>query len=75
VQFVEIAGNSQILISVVEPQDWHLTDADAQLLFSTPILTDPKRQRIVMRCNVPTLSGVLNAVAGSGATVEHVYDS
>jgi hypothetical protein len=74
VQFVEIAGNSLILISVVEPQDWHLTDADARPLFSTPILTDPKRQRIVMLCNVPTLSRVLNAVAGSRATVEHVYD-
>lgn len=74
VQFVDIAGNSQILLSLLAPQDWRYAGDDAQLLFSTPILTDPKRQRMVMRCDVPTLVRVLNALAGSGAMVEHVYD-
>ena len=74
VDFVEIAGNSQILISVLAPQDWRSTSGEAQQLFSAPILTDQKRQRIVMRCDVTALSRVLSAIAGSGVTVEHVYD-
>jgi hypothetical protein len=74
VQFVDIAGNAQILVSLLAPQDWRYAGDDAQLLFSTPILTDPNRQRMVMRCDVPKLVRVLNALAGSGAIVEHVYD-
>jgi hypothetical protein len=42
--------------------------------FQSPVLTDPKRQRIVMRCDVPALSRVLNAIAAGNVTLEHVYD-
>src|SRR5215469_1701789 len=65
IDFVEIAGNSQILVSVLTPQGWRNTSGEAQQLFSAPILTDQKRQRIVMRCDVTALSRVLNAIAGS----------
>ncbi len=53
VQFVEIAGNSQILVSVLTPLSWHYDGPDAQQIFSAPIL-DPKIQRVVMRCDVPS---------------------
>jgi hypothetical protein len=74
VHFVEIAGNSQILTSLLAPRDWRNEHGDAQQLFSIPVLTDPKRQRIVMRCDVPALSRVLNAIAAGNVTLEHVYD-
>ena len=74
VDFVEIAGNSQILISLLAPREWRSENGDAQQLFSTPVLTDPKRQRVLMRCDVPNLARVLNAFAGAGLTLEHVYD-
>ena len=72
--FVEIAGNSQILISLLAPPDWVNDRADAQQLFSTPVLTDLERQRVVLRCDVPTLSHVLNEFARGRLTLEHVYD-
>jgi len=74
VQFVEIAGNSQILVSVLAPQSWHYNGPDAQHLFSAPILTDPKMQRIILLCDVPALSPVLNELRSGGVTVEHIYD-
>jgi hypothetical protein len=73
-QFVEIAGNSQIVISVLAQQGWHYSDSDAQPLFSTPVLTDPQRQRVVLLCSVASLSGVLRAMPQGAASVEHVYD-
>ena len=74
VQFVEIAGNSQIIVSVLAPQSWRYDQPDAQQLFSTPILTDPKIQRVVVRCDVSSLSPVLNVLQTGGVTVEHIYD-
>ena len=74
IQFVEIAGNSQIIVSVLAPQSWHYDGPDAQQLFSVPILTDPKIQRVVMRCDVPFLSSLLEALRTDGATIEHIYD-
>lgn len=74
VQFVEIAGNSQIIISVRAPRPWHYDSSDAQQLFFVPVLSDPKSQRLVMRCDLPSLSPVLNALRSRGLAVEHVYD-
>jgi len=39
-----------------------------------PILTDPKMQRIILLCDVPALSPVLNELRSGGVTVEHIYD-
>ncbi len=74
VHFVEIAGNSQILISVLGPQSWHYDRADAQQLFSTPVLTRPELKRVVMGCDVTSLHAVLNTLRSEQITLEHVYD-
>jgi hypothetical protein len=74
VQFVEIAGNSQILISVLAPASWRNLDDRAHLLFATPVVTDRSIERSVIRCDVAALSQVLRSLSGSGATIEHVYD-
>jgi len=44
VHFVEIAGNSQILISLLAPRDWRDESGDAEVLFSTPVLTRNVRE-------------------------------
>jgi hypothetical protein len=74
VRFVEIAGNSQITLSVLSPPAWHYQGALAQQLFSLPILTSPGLQRTVLRCDVSSLGQVLNALHADGVVVEHVYD-
>ena len=74
VQFVEIAGNSQILISVIAPQSWHYDGPEAQHVFSASMLTDPNMQRVILLCDVPSLSPALDALRSHGLTVEHIYD-
>ncbi len=74
VHFAEIAGNSQIIISVLAPQSWHYGHSDAQQLFSTPVPTHPELKRVVIRCEVTSLHAVLNTLRADGVSVEHVYD-
>jgi hypothetical protein len=73
-RFVEIAGNSQITLSVLAPEQWRYAGSDALQLFSLPALTHPGRQRVVLTCSVMALSQVLNGLPSSGADVEHIYD-
>jgi hypothetical protein len=74
VGFVEIAGNSHIIVSVLAPQGWRYGNGDARQLFASPILTHPEEQRVVLGCKVSSLAGVLNRLDSSGVGFEHVYD-
>jgi hypothetical protein len=74
VRFVEIAGNTQILVSALTPSDWRYDQSNAKALFSFPVLTRPGVQRTVLVCDVSSLSDVLNELGREGASVEHVYD-
>jgi hypothetical protein len=74
VRFVEIAGNSQIIVSVLAPRLWDYGNKDAQELFSSPILTVPGMKRVVMRCEVASLSALVADLQLSGVTFEHIYD-
>ena len=74
VRFVEIAGNSRIIVSVIAPESWHYGRGNAQQLFSSVILTRPETKRVVLGCDVGALNEVLNALRTVGVEVEHVYD-
>jgi hypothetical protein len=73
-QFVEIAGNSQITLSVLAPQQWAYKHSGAQQLFSTPLLTHPGTARFVLGCEVTSMHSVLSALGDEGINVEHIYD-
>ncbi len=74
VRFVEIAGNSQITLSVLAPQAWHYDGSVARPLFSMPVLTRSGWQRVVFTCGVPLLAQFLSALHSDMVMVEHVYD-
>lgn len=74
VRFVEIAGNSQITVSVLAPKTWRDDGFGIQALFTMPVLTRPDVYRVVLRSDVTALSQALIALPSSGAVVEHVYD-
>ena len=74
VRFVEIAGNSQITLSVVAPQSWRYQGLAGRQLFSMPLLTHPGQQRVVLMCPVQSLDQALNALPSDGVLMEHVYD-
>ncbi len=74
VRFVEIAGNSRIIVSVLAPQSWHYGDSQAPELFSTPVLTHPGMKRAVIGCEAGWLNAVVQELRAEGVSVEHVYD-
>jgi hypothetical protein len=74
VHFVEIAGNSQVLVSALAPGIWSYPQPDAQQLFSTTVLTRAGVKRVVLGCDVESLPSVLNILRTQGITAEHVYD-
>jgi len=74
VRFVEIAGNSQIIVSILAPQSWRYGHSDARQLFSTPVLTHPELKRVIVGCDVTSLHAMLHTLHAGGVAVEHVYD-
>src|SRR5262245_10552894 len=74
VHFVEIAGNDDILITVLAPRDWDYDLEDGRAIFTMPILTQPNRQRVAVRVPVQALDRVLAALSDGPATLEHIYD-
>jgi hypothetical protein len=74
VHFVEIAGNSRIIVSVLAPQSWNDDRSKAQQLFSAPVLTRPELKRVVLGCDVSSLHAILNTLRVGQLTLEHLYD-
>jgi hypothetical protein len=74
INFVEIADNSQITLSVLASPAWRYDHPDAHVLFSTPILTHSELDRFVIGCDVSSLSSVLSALASDPVTIDHLYD-
>jgi hypothetical protein len=73
IDFSDIAGNSEILLSVLAPDSWYANSLDETMLFSTPMLTDPGLKRVVIVCHVHALSNVLRGLA-TDEKLEHIYD-
>jgi len=76
VHFVRIAGNDEILLTVVAPHDWKsdLPGNESHLLFTEKFLTQPNVKRIALECPVSSLHIVLNDLAKRGVKIEHIYD-
>lgn len=68
-RFLEIAGNSQIMVTAVVPKDWTFQLPAADLLFSSEMLTDPRSKRVTLRVPVADLGAV-----ASRLVIEHIYD-
>ena len=74
IRYVDIAGNSQVLVSVLAPASWNYQGKDVQRLFATPVLTRPDTARFVLNCDVHSLHTTLNALRAQKVAVEHIYD-
>jgi hypothetical protein len=73
VHFVQIAGNSEIVVSTIV-QNWRYDTPEEGVLFTEKFLTRPDVQRVVLECRVSDLHLVLNDLASRGYVVEHIYD-
>jgi hypothetical protein len=74
VEFVQIAGNDEILVTLITPREWDYNGSDGTLLFSTPILTEPTQKRVALNAPVAALSALLRTLSDSDVELEHLYD-
>jgi hypothetical protein len=74
VDFVQIAGNDTILMTLIAPRQLLYDAGDGSILWTMPILTEPTQQRIVLDISVSALSDQLRVLPDSGARLEHIYD-
>ena len=76
VHFVQIAGNDEIMLSVVAPASWNydLPPGEANLLFDEDFLTRHDLKRIVLECPVRSLHSALKNLSDRSIKVEHIYD-
>jgi hypothetical protein len=74
VRFIEIAGNEQIMVSVLAPREWSYPLEEGEVLFSMDILTQPHLKRMTLKLPVSSLHTVLPALERDGVTLEHLYD-
>lgn len=73
VEFISIAGNSEILITLVTPTDWQYNLDGAKLLFRVPILTT-SQMRVGVQVPVRDLNKVVKSAQSQKLTIEHIYD-
>lgn len=74
VRFIEIAGNDQILVSLIVPGEWRYDLPSGEPLFAMPVLIEPKTERMAVEVPVAELHLLLNALDESPAQLEHIYD-
>jgi hypothetical protein len=73
VRFVDIAGNDEILVTVLVPAGWNPPESSSVVL-DERVLTDVTTRRVGLRVPVSGLHTVVKAVLVSGGRVEHLYD-
>ena len=73
-QFVEIAGNDEILMTTVAPEDESRAPDAARLLFDSMVISPSNMQRSVYVVRVQDLSEALNSLSRNNIALEHVFD-
>ena len=73
-QFVEISGNDEIVITVVEPQDGSGVADKAKILFNSMVISPANKKRSVYLVRVEDLSDALNSLERNNIELEHVFD-
>jgi hypothetical protein len=72
-EIVEIAGNDDVLITVLAPQE-RASDKLGKQLFEVPIQARPGWRRIGLDVKVASLASILRQLPANGMELEHVYD-
>jgi hypothetical protein len=74
VQYVEIAGNDEILVSVLAPIRWNYDLSSGSVAFETPLAASPVRKRVTLSVDVGDLTRLITQLKKRGTALEHVYD-
>jgi hypothetical protein len=75
VQFIEIAGNDEILFTLIGPRDANYTFEHGTALFDLPILTQPELTRVAVKVRVADIGAFLQELKSKpDIKFEHMYD-
>jgi hypothetical protein len=74
VQFVDIAGNHTIVMTVIAPRAWSDAAELGQVVCEWPILTRQEEKRVAIAVSVERLHEVIPRMEASGVRMDHVYD-
>ena len=74
VRFNDIAGNDDILVTVLAPASLKIDPSLGTILLDEPLLTDPATRRVGLLAAVASLHDTVTRLEKSGAIVEHIYD-
>jgi len=72
--FVEIAGNDELLVTLIGDDGGTYSFQYGEYLFELPILTQPGLARVAMKVSVPELHLFLRELDGGVAILEHIYE-
>jgi hypothetical protein len=74
VEFVDIAGNHTILMTVIAPRKWRGVGDAGQAVSEWDILTRPEEKRVATAVAVERLHQVIPRVERERVKVDHLYD-
>ena len=74
VQFEEIAGNDEIMLTLIAPAGWNYNLAAGKPLFTMPLLTGDAAKRVAVQVPVKSLGPVLREMDVKGLRLEHLFD-
>lgn len=72
--FTEIAGNRDILVTVLAREDLKIDLPAAKPLFEVPLQAQPGWHRVGLDVEVTSLTELIRNIAGPDIRLEHVYD-
>ncbi len=74
VQFDEVAGNDEIMLTLVAPSTWTYNLSGGRPLFAMTLLTGPELKRVAVQVPVKDLGPVLRDLDAKGLRLEHLFD-
>jgi len=74
VQIQDIAGNDEIVFSLIAPSNWKYQLDDGQVIFEMRVLIDDDLKRLAVKLPVDELHTILPQLEDEGIIIEHVFD-
>ena len=74
VQFDEIAGNDEILLTLIAPAAWNYDLTAGRPLFTMELLAGGALKRVAIQAPVKSLGQMLREIESKGLRLEHLFD-
>ncbi|HET7057334.1 MAG TPA: FAD-binding oxidoreductase [Nitrospiraceae bacterium] len=73
-EILEVAGNEEILMTMIVPQAWYDAHHSGKMLWEWPLLSDPERKRVALLTPIPRLHYTIPMLKHEGIVIDHLYD-